>query len=132
MSARTKLIEYYYWNRSLASSPLLTLGPPHYKFISVIEQRKNRRFELRLPFELVQDGLPEQTQGQTLNLSSSGVLFTATTPLQIGRSIEYQISLPKMPGSTVDVRLRCVGKVLRSEPESSFAATLERYEFIRG
>jgi hypothetical protein len=29
------------------------------------------------------------------------------------------------------VRIRCVGKVLRGDPESTFAATLERYEFVR-
>ena len=46
--------------------------------------------------------------------------------------IEYLITFPKPSGSRSEVRLRCVGKVLREEPEASaFAATLERYEFIR-
>jgi len=31
----------------------------------------------------------------------------------------------------MEVRVRCVGKVVRNEPESAFAATLERYEFVR-
>jgi hypothetical protein len=30
-----------------------------------------------------------------------------------------------------DVRLRCVGKILREDAASAFAATLERYEFLR-
>jgi hypothetical protein len=30
-----------------------------------------------------------------------------------------------------DVRLRCVGKILREHSASAFAATLERYEFLR-
>ena len=70
-------------------------------------------------------------------MSSSGVLFTYDKPLMPGESIEYFITLPKPPGERIDVRLRCVGKVVRSEahqdqPESpAFAATLERYEFIR-
>jgi hypothetical protein len=65
-------------------------------------------------------------------MSSSGVLFTSKDPLPIGDAIEYLITFPKAPGSRSEVRLRCVGKVLREEPEASaFAATLERYEFVR-
>jgi hypothetical protein len=42
------------------------------------------------------------------------------------------ITFPKPPGSRGEVRLRCVGKVLREDAEASaFAATLERYEFLR-
>ena len=52
-------------------------------------------------------------------------------PVEVGESIEYLITLPKIPGSRVDVRLRCVGKVVRSAAASAFAATLERYEFLR-
>jgi hypothetical protein len=41
------------------------------------------------------------------------------------------ITLPKVPGTRAEVRLRCMGKVVRSETDSAFAATLERYEFLR-
>lgn len=65
-------------------------------------------------------------------MSSSGVLFTSSDRLPVGDPIEYMITFPKAPGSRSEVRLRCVGKVLREQPEdSSFAATLERYEFVR-
>lgn len=65
-------------------------------------------------------------------MSSSGVLFTSKEKLPIGDPIEYLITFPKTPGSRSEVRLRCVGKVLREQTEdSAFAATLERYEFIR-
>lgn len=65
-------------------------------------------------------------------MSSSGVLFTSKERIPIGDPIEYLITFPKTPGSRSEVRLRCVGKVLREDAESSaFAATLERYEFIR-
>jgi hypothetical protein len=49
----------------------------------------------------------------------------------LGESIEYVITLPRTPGARKEVRLRCVGKVLRGDSESAFAATLERYEFLR-
>jgi hypothetical protein len=97
----------------------------------VIEQRKHQRFDLRLPFEVVRDGAGSPVTGETKNVSSSGVLFTSAVPVEVGEPIEYFITFPKAPGSSADVRLRCVGKVLRGDPELTFAATLERYEFLR-
>jgi hypothetical protein len=97
----------------------------------VTEQRKNQRFELRLPFQIIGSGPFPKTAGETRNLSSSGVLFTSASPLPVGEPIEYVIVFPKTPGTRNEVRLRCVGKVLREDTQSAFAATLERYEFVR-
>jgi hypothetical protein len=97
----------------------------------MIEQRKHQRFELRLPFEVVRNGSPLTVRGETRNMSSAGVLFTAKGELPLGESIEYLITLPRSPGMRKDVRLRCVGKILREDAESGFAASLERYEFLR-
>jgi hypothetical protein len=96
-----------------------------------MEQRKHQRFELRLPFEVVRNGPGSKLRGETRNVSSAGVLFTADTQLPLGESIEYLITLPRTPGARKDVRLRCVGKVLREDSQSAFAASLERYEFVR-
>ena len=98
---------------------------------AMIEQRKHQRFDLRLPFEVVRNGSPMRVRGETKNLSSAGVLFTAESQLPLGESIEYLITLPRTPGTRRDVRLRCVGKVIREDAESAFAASLERYEFLR-
>lgn len=95
------------------------------------EQRKNQRFELRLPFEITRPGPDGRVTGETRNVSSCGVLFTSPAQVPVGESIEYLITLPKGPGTRGNVRIRCVGKVLREDPESAFAATLERYEFLR-
>ena len=95
------------------------------------EQRKHQRFELRLPFEVVRNGSPLTVRGETKNMSSAGVFFIAEGQLPLGESIEYLITLPRTPGMHKDVRLRCVGKILREEYRSAFAATLERYEFLR-
>jgi len=87
---------------------------------------------LRLPFEIVRGDARLKAVGETRNMSSTGVLFTSGSTVQVGEAIEYLITFPKVPGSKSDVRLRCVGKVLRNVPEeSSAAATIERYEFIR-
>ncbi len=111
---------------------LLTLVLLGYKFESAVtEHRKNQRFNLRLPFQIVNSGTNIKTSGETKNVSSSGVLFTSKDRVPIGDPIEYVITFPKPPGSRNSVRLKCVGKVLRQGPESAFAATLERYEFVR-
>ena len=99
---------------------------------NVNEQRKNQRFELNLPFEIIRSGTNTKLVGETKNVSSSGVLFTSGASVGIGEPIEYVITFPKPAGSRSEVRLRCVGKVVREDAESKFAATLERYEFVRG
>jgi hypothetical protein len=58
------------------------------------------------------------------------VLFKSEATVEVGQPIEYLITFPKTPGSKAVVRLKCVGKVVR-EAEEAFAATLERYEFVR-
>lgn len=106
------------------------------------EQRKSKRFELKLPFELVRCGSSLiGKSGETRNLSSSGVLFTSDADMHIGQPIEYVITLPSNPASRGEVRLRCLGTVTRLDtsdlsPEEAaankaVAATLERYEFVR-
>jgi hypothetical protein len=99
---------------------------------NVNEQRKNQRFELKLPFEIIRAGTATKVMGETKNMSSSGVLFTSDSSVAIGEPIEYLITFPKAANSRSEVRLRCVGTVLREDPQSKFAATLERYEFVRG
>ncbi len=99
--------------------------------ITVTEQRKHQRFDLRLPFEIVGGDIKNKGKGETRNVSSCGVLFASKIPVEVGMPIEYLITLPKAPGTRSEVRLRCVGKVVRSEEQSRFAATMERYEFVR-
>jgi hypothetical protein len=129
----TELLQYQNDRTLILGQELLTLVLSGYKVTStVIEHRKNRRFALRLPLEIVRHGVETHKKGETRNMSSSGVLFTSNDPVAVGEPIEYLITFPRIPGSRSEVRLRCVGKVLRNYPaESEFAATLERYEFVR-
>ncbi len=68
--------------------------------------------------------------GETRNMSSSGVLFSADANVTVGDPIEYLITLPVPQGTVPEVRLRCMGKVIR-QADGTAAATLERYEFVR-
>ena len=62
------------------------------------EQRKNQRFDLRLPCEIVRGTKPKLT-GETRNMSSAGVLFTSHGHVSVGEPIEYFITFPTRPGS---------------------------------
>jgi hypothetical protein len=70
---------------------------------------------------------------ETKNLSSGGVLFLeAPEDLEIGQPVEYYITLP-VPEYVDPVKIRCMGKIVRrDQPRGAMAATLERYEFVRG
>lgn len=105
-----------------------------------MEQRRTRRFQLELPLSITRAGAARMAlAGRTMNISSTGVLFTAGAEPDLGGPIEYVITLSHNGAQSVNIR--CVGKVLRAErlhhstdgELSSFqiAATLERYEFIR-
>ena len=97
-----------------------------------MEQRKARRFDLKLPFELVRSGsAPLSQHTETKNLSSAGVLFQCEAELHIGEPVEYVITLPTSPDAGELVRLHCIGKVVRFARKAEIAATLERYEFVR-
>ena len=97
-----------------------------------MEQRKARRFELQLPFELVRSGSRSLSEhGETRNLSSVGVLFHSGANLKIGEPVEYLITLPAASSPSDSVQIRCRGKVVRFARKAEVAATLERYEFQR-
>jgi hypothetical protein len=97
----------------------------------VTDQRKAIRFELKLPLELIRAGAaPEPRIAETRNMSSNGVLFIADIAVPVGETIEYFITLP-VGQAAQQVRLRCIGKVVRHDGSNGVAATLERYEFVR-
>jgi hypothetical protein len=106
----------------------------------VTEQRKSKRFDLKLPVEVVRKNfLPVSSIGKTKNMSAGGVLFYAPLQAEIGEPIEYVITFPTHSINGGNVNLRCLGKVVRVEANGSdedggpmlVAATLERYEFQR-
>jgi hypothetical protein len=109
----------------------------------VRERRGFRRYDLKLPVELIRTGSHRLSRaGETRNLSSGGVLFELRSQLELGDPITYVITLPSSSEPGADVRLLCRGKVVRLEQPKAgvatasgeliaVAATMERYEFIR-
>jgi len=73
---------------------------------------------------------------KTRDISSGGVCFVSPLDVGVGDKIEYVITLS---GSNPPVRIRCLGKVLRSKQPAAVdspnefvvAVTMERYQFVR-
>lgn len=89
---------------------------------------------MELPLHILQLGDRRVNRIEhTRDISSGGVCFLSGDNVDVGGKIEYVITLS---GSTPPVRIRCLGKVLRSrrpEPEGPYevAVTMERYQFVR-
>ncbi|HWF11001.1 MAG TPA: PilZ domain-containing protein [Bryobacteraceae bacterium] len=105
-----------------------------YKVVS-LEQRRTQRYRLQLPLQIVQLGNERVNRiEQTRDISSGGVCFFSPTDVEVGGRIEYLITLS---GSNPPVRIRCLGKVLRSMPSRpetphyEVAVTMDRYQFVR-
>ena len=102
--------------------------------VDTLEQRRAQRYKLSLPLQIMQIGDQRVSRvEQTRDISSGGVCFLSDDKVDIGGKIEYIITLS---GSTPPVRIRCLGKILRSRrPEGAgpfeVAVTMERYQFVR-
>ena len=101
-----------------------------------MEKRRTQRYRLQLPLQIVQLGDQRVDRiERTRDISSGGVCFVSPTNVEVGGRIEYLITLS---GSNPPVRIRCLGKVLRSmppvaseRPDYEVAVTMERYQFVR-
>jgi hypothetical protein len=75
--------------------------------------------------------------GVTENISAAGIYLRVGGPMEIGSSIEFEITIPgDTIGADDDVRLHCDGRVIRCDTEkdperTGVACVIERYEFVR-
>ncbi len=70
----------------------------------------------------------ESGDGKTVNISSSGVLFTADHMLLPGRRLELSISWPAQLNDKCALKLMARGRVVRFE-EGRAAIEIQQYEF---
>ena len=66
--------------------------------------------------------------GVTLNIGSSGILFTTQERLPMGRTVEIAVNWPARLGGTCPLQFVATGRVIRSEADKA-AVRIERYEF---
>ena len=70
----------------------------------------------------------ETGSGETVNMSSSGVLFTTEHELQQGKRLELSVNWPARLDDKCQLKLVAKGRVVRSE-EGKAAMSIEKYEF---
>lgn len=96
---------------------------------------RDRRAADRFPIErevryrvLGRRGSEQVGVGKTLNMSSSGVLFTTESLLLPGRKLEIAISWPAQLDNKCPLKFVARGRVVRSEPGVA-AIEIQQYEF---
>jgi hypothetical protein len=95
------------------------------------ERRKSSRFPIER--ELRYKTLSQRSEalngiGKTLNISSSGVLFSAAHDLAVGTRLEVSISWPAQLNDRCLLNLVARGRVARKE-EGHIALQIQQYEF---
>ncbi len=96
-----------------------------------IERRRTQRFAIRRAVRIRSSGRRSETQtasGHTINISSTGVLFTTDRDLVPGRRVELSISWPAQLDDACPLKLVASGRVVRAAPGCA-AIEISRYEF---
>lgn len=70
----------------------------------------------------------ESGEGTTVNMSSSGILFTSERPLIPGRRVNLSISWPAQLDSKCALKLVARGRVVRCN-DRNIAVEIEQHEF---
>lgn len=97
--------------------------------------RTSRRFPVHLPLKVL--GGPNVPVGTTANISAAGVYLWIDGGLEIGTSIDFEVTIPhETIGGDTDGHLNCHGRVLRCDADQKLGRTgvacvIERYEFLR-
>jgi hypothetical protein len=73
-------------------------------------------------------GPAENGSGRTIDMSSSGLSFTADTPLSIGQTLDMSIDWPVRLDRDVQIQLVASGVVVRATGAMT-AVRIERHEF---
>lgn len=94
----------------------------------------DRRSAVRFPIEqdvrykVFTRNTIEVGMGKTVNMSSSGVLFTTERALALGERLEVAVAWPAQLDHKCALKLVTTGRVVRSE-NGLAAIAIERYEF---
>jgi hypothetical protein len=114
------------------SENILTLGRrPETPEVSTTERRRSSRFPIER--ELRYKTLNQRSEilagnGKTLNISSSGVLFTSDHDLPIGTRLEVSISWPAQLNERCLLNLVARGRIARNI-QGQLALQIQQYEF---
>ena len=100
------------------------------------ERRTAQRFRLKLPLIVrwTNESAVGEARTESKDVSSRGVYFFLPKKMKNGSPVEIVLTLPHEITLAGPVRVRCLGRVQRTEDEEGNAgvvAAIERYEFLR-
>jgi hypothetical protein len=93
---------------------------------------------MRLPLTVRWAGQDKSGEVNTVssNVSARGVYFLMAESVEAGSPVEIVMTLPHEVTRAGPVKVRCLGRVQRTEPypegRLGVVAAIERYEFLRG
>src|ERR1700704_264882 len=132
-------------SRFCIRSPIVPWALPGYTLSSIrrtsltgSERRTTQRFSMRLPLTVrwTTGAAVGETSTESRDVSSRGVYFFLSKDVREGSPVEILLTLPNEITLAGPVRVRCLGRVQRTEPREEGAigvvAAIERYEFLRG
>jgi len=105
--------------------------------MSQTDKRRTRRFLIQLPLIVrwADDNAVGESEARSQDVSSGGVRFDLSKAPKTSSPIEILMTLPHQLTNAGPVRIRCRGRVVRTNPKDSdnveVVAEIERYEFIR-
>jgi|SRR5579872_2186898 len=102
----------------------------NYQLLSPLERRGRARYpiELQVRYRTLSGRLRVNGMGQTVNISSRGVMIASSDPVPEGTVLEVRMVWPLGLDGHVPLQLVATGKVVRSEGHS-FAIELSSHEF---
>ena len=95
------------------------------------DRRGTDRFPIEsdLRYKVVEDRAnPDSGAGRTLNMSSSGVLFTAEGRLPVGRRVELSVDWPAQLNEHCGLKLVASGRIVRASAQAA-AIRIDKYDF---
>ena len=91
--------------------------------------------KLPLTVRWTSDSAVGEAVTESREVSSRGVYFFLPKDVKSGSPVEIVMTLPHEVTLAGPVRVRCLGRVMRTQPETGngigVAAAIERYEFLR-
>ena len=99
--------------------------------------RRPQRFAISLPVQFRTLDAAWQ-EGQSENISRSGILFRAAQPLEVDTVIEMMFDLPVEMGGEPGAHVVCIAHITRVLPGATpeqpplLAARIRDYRFVRG
>jgi hypothetical protein len=117
---------------SHAAKAVTAMPYQHLRCEDVNERRSCNRFpierDVRYKIFGIHKNVVQIGLGKSLNMSSSGVLFTTESILREGQRVELAVSWPVLLNNVLPLKLVASGRLVRSQGTQA-AMSIDKYEF---